>query len=112
VDAVALLPVIPSVPPPQQWTPLLPAAPSMPPPHTTRRYSNDYTHNLPTGQKQLIVAEVLVGRWTKGQQGMKVYPLLPGEKYKKYNSLVNNEANPSSVVWYDPNTAGVTAFCL
>ena len=69
-----------------------------PPPHTTRRYSNDYAHNLPTGQKQLIVAEVLVGKWVKGQQGMKVYPPLPGEKYKKYNSLVNNAANPSIFV--------------
>jgi hypothetical protein len=44
------------------------------------------------------VAEVLVGRWTRGQQGMKVYPHLPGEKYKKYNSLVNREVNPSIFV--------------
>jgi hypothetical protein len=53
---------------------------------------------LGNGQKQLIVVEVLVGRWTKGQQGMKVYPTLPGEQYKTYDSLVNDVTNPEIFV--------------
>lgn len=70
------------------------------------RYSDHgYANTLPNGQKQLIVAEVLVGRWTKGQKGMSMYPLLPGEQYKKYNSLVDHVINPSIFVVQHSNEA-------
>jgi poly [ADP-ribose] polymerase 7/11/12/13 len=70
------------------------------------RYSNNgYARSLPTGQKQLIVAEVLVGKWTKGHKGMKKRPLLPGELYKKYNSLVDHVVNPSIFVVQHSNEA-------
>jgi hypothetical protein len=69
-------------------------------------YSNaGYANVLATGQKQLIVAEVLVGKWTKGRQGMNTYPLLPGELYKKFNSLVDNVVNPSIFVVQHSNEA-------
>jgi hypothetical protein len=48
---------------------------------------------------------VLVGRWTKGRKGMKVYPLLPGEQYKKFNSLVDHVVNPSIFVVQHSNEA-------
>jgi hypothetical protein len=70
------------------------------------RYSNGgYARILPNGQKQLIVAEVLVGRWTKGTKGMKKPPLLPGEQFKKYNSLVNDDADPAIFVVQHSNEA-------
>ena len=70
------------------------------------RYSNNgYANTLPTGQRQLIVAEVLVGKWTKGRRGMSNYPLLPGEQFKKYNSLVDNVVNPSIFVVQHSNEA-------
>ena len=47
---------------------------------------------------QMLVAEVAVGLWTKGAKGMRTCPLLPGEKYRRYNSLVNDEAEPSIFV--------------
>jgi len=68
-------------------------------------YSNKYARKIGNGQKQMLVAEVLVGRWTKGQKGMKVYPLLPGEQYKKYNSLVDHVVNPSIFVVQHSNEA-------
>jgi hypothetical protein len=46
----------------------------------------------------MLVAEVAVGRWTKGAKGMRNCPLLPGEKFRRYNSLVNDEASPSIFV--------------
>lgn len=66
---------------------------------------DNHANTLPTGQKQLIVAEVLVGKWTKGRKGMSSYPLLPGEQYKKYNSLVDNVVNPSIFVVQHSNEA-------
>jgi hypothetical protein len=46
----------------------------------------------------MLVAEVAVGLWTKGAKGMKTLPLLPGEKFRRYNSLVNDEAEPTIFV--------------
>jgi len=69
------------------------------------KYSNDYARTIGNGQKQMLVAEVLVGRWTKGRKGMSVYPLLPGEMYKKYNSLVDHVVNPSIFVVQHSNEA-------
>lgn len=62
------------------------------------KYSNDYARTLPSNQKQMLLVDVLVGRWTKGQQNMKMLPTLPGEKYVRYNSLVNSVDNPSIFV--------------
>jgi len=62
------------------------------------RYSDDYAYRLPSGWKQMLAAKVVVGRWTKGTQGIKICPLLPGDQYKRYDSLVNDESNPSIFV--------------
>jgi hypothetical protein len=62
------------------------------------KYSDDYAKRLPNGQKQMLLVEVVVGRWTKGGRGMKMCPLLPGEKYKRYDSLVDNPADPTIFV--------------
>ena len=61
-------------------------------------YSNNYACRLASGQKQMLIAEVVVGRWALGKKGDKVYPLLPGEKYRRYDSLVNDESNPTIFV--------------
>ena len=36
----------------------------------------------------------MVGRWTRGAPGLKSCPLLPGEEFRRYNSLVDKEADP------------------
>ena len=47
---------------------------------------------------QMLLAEVAVGLWAKGAQGMRSCPVLPGEKYRRYNSLVNDVTAPSIFV--------------
>lgn len=61
-------------------------------------YSDTYARTLPTGQKQMLLVNVIVGRWTTGKQGMKVCPTVPGEQYARFNSLVNNVADPTIFV--------------
>ena len=53
----------------------------------------------------MLVVEVAVGLWAKGAKGMRDWPLLPGEKYWKYNSLVNNVAEPTIFVVQDKSQA-------
>jgi len=69
------------------------------------RYSNDYARTLPSGQKKLLVVDVLLGRWAKGAPHMKMLPLLPGERYVRYNSLVDNVDKPSIFVVQHSNQA-------
>ena len=57
-------------------------------------YSHDYATVLSSGQKQMIVADVVVGRWTRGQRGMNQCPVIEGERYARYNSLVDKVDNP------------------
>lgn len=45
-----------------------------------------------------VYNDVIVGRWTVGKQGMKVCPTVPGEQYARFNSLVNNVADPTIFV--------------
>ena len=49
------------------------------------RYSNDYARTLASGDKQMMLVDVLVGLSTQGAQGMRVCPLLPGQSYAGYN---------------------------
>lgn len=62
------------------------------------KYSDAYAEQLPSGRKQMLVVDVLVGRYTQGVKGMKMCPLLPGEKYNRYNSLVDNTQHPGIFV--------------
>lgn len=62
------------------------------------KYSDAYAHKLPSGRKQMLVVDVLVGRYTQGAEGMKVCPFVPGEKYTRFNSLVDNMQHPSIFV--------------
>ena len=62
------------------------------------KYSNEYATRLPTGQKQMIVADVIVGRWTLGSKGLNECPIIEGEQFVRYNSLVNDVKNPSIFV--------------
>ena len=41
-----------------------------------------------------VGGQVVVGRWTRGAPGLKSCPLLPGEEFRRYNSLVDKEADP------------------
>ena len=69
------------------------------------KYSDAYALCLETGQKQLLVVDVLVGLWTQGAKGMKICPLLPGEKYSRFNSLVDNPQDPAIFVVQHSNQA-------
>ena len=54
------------------------------------RYSDNYARTLQSGQmlhKQMLLVDVLLGQSVQGKEGMKMCPLLPGEKHKRYNSL-------------------------
>lgn len=69
-------------------------------------YSDDYARKIPgTEQKQMLVVDVVVGRWTRGKKGMKVMPLLPGQQYARFNSLVNNSGDPTIFVVHHSNQA-------
>ena len=46
----------------------------------------------------MLVAEVALGRWAAGRGPMQECPLLPGEQYTRYNSLVNSVADPTIFV--------------
>ena len=39
-------------------------------------YSHNYASRLPSGQRQMLVVDVVVGRSTPGQQGMKMCPVV------------------------------------
>jgi poly [ADP-ribose] polymerase 7/11/12/13 len=69
------------------------------------RYSDDYARTLPSGDKQMMLVDVLVGLSTQGAEGMRVYPLLPGQSYAGYNSLVNRVQDPSIFVVQHSNQA-------
>jgi len=70
------------------------------------KYSDGgYAKTLPNGQKQMLVVDVLVGRSALGEKGMKMCPLLPGEQFTRYNSLVNNRDDPSIFVIQHSNQA-------
>jgi len=57
-------------------------------------YSNYYARTLASGDKQMMLVDVLAGLSTQGAQGMKVCPFLPDQSYARYNSLVNRVQDP------------------
>jgi poly [ADP-ribose] polymerase 7/11/12/13 len=69
------------------------------------RYSDDYARTLPSGHKQMILVDVLVGLSTQGAADMNVCPLLPGQSDARYNSLVDREQDPSIFVVQHSNQA-------
>ena len=68
-------------------------------------YSNYYARTLASGDKQMMLVDVLAGLSTQGAQGMKVCPFLPGQSYARYNSLVNRVQDPSIFVVQHSNQA-------
>lgn len=62
------------------------------------KYSDSYARCLPSGKKQMLLVDVLVGRHTQGAKGMKTCPQVPGEGYNRFNSLVDNVERPSIYV--------------
>ena len=46
----------------------------------------------------MLLADVVVGQWARGGRGIKMCPLLPGEQFKRFNSLVDHVVNPSIFV--------------
>ena len=70
------------------------------------KYSDDYARSFGgSGQKQMLLVDVLVGRFAQGKEGMKVCPLLPGAEFARYNSLVNRPTDPSIFVVQHSNQA-------
>ena len=73
---------------------------------STARYSHGgYVKSLPSGCKQVFLVDVLVGRSAQGRKGLKMCPLLPGQRYARYNSLVDNVNNASIFVVQHSNQA-------
>ena len=71
-------------------------------------YSNSgYARRDPqsSGQKQMFLVDVLVGRSERGTSGMKMCSLIPGEQHMRYNSLVDKISNPSIFVVQHSNQA-------
>ena len=68
------------------------------------KYSDDYARSQGDA-KQMMLVDVLVGRSAQGQEGMKMYPKLPGELFTRYNSLVNKLSDPSIFVVQHSNQA-------
>ena len=68
-------------------------------------YSNAYACTLASSQKQMLVTEVVLGLWTMGSQGIKMFIFLQGDQHQSYNSLVNIVSNPSIFVVGDSNAA-------
>lgn len=59
-------------------------------------YSHSYAAQLSGGRRQMIMAEVAVGRFTKGKQGMKdCPPIRASEPHVKFDSLVDDVQNPT-----------------
>ncbi len=44
------------------------------------------------------VGQVLLGRWVQGAKGVKCCPFLPGDTYRRYNSLVDDVDAPAIFV--------------
>ena len=84
-------------------------------------YSHSFS-SMKAGLRQVMLNEVVVGKMTKGRQGIKIYPKVPGTvrgSVMTFHSLVDNEKNPSIfvikagsqaypafVISYRENTAG------
>jgi len=69
------------------------------------KYSNDYAKTLSNERRQMFLVDVLVGKSAQGAEHMKTCPLLPSEKYKRYNSLVDTVDNSSIFVVQHSNQA-------
>ena len=69
------------------------------------QYSDAYATTLPSGRKQMLLVDILLGKSAQGAEGMKMCPLLAGEKYKRYNSLVDKVDNPCIFVVQHSNQA-------
>ena len=41
---------------------------------------------------------MVLGRWAQGAKGLKCCPLLPGDAYRRYNSLVDDADAPAVFV--------------
>jgi len=67
--------------------------------------SADFAKKLPSGEKMMLVVDVLIGRSEKGKSGLKRFNTIQGEKFVKYNSLVDNASNPSIFVIQHSNQA-------
>lgn len=68
-------------------------------------YSHSYASALPSGQRQMFAAEVVVGRSTRGAKDMRQCPPLPDEQGRRYDSLVDCEKDPSIFVVQHSNQA-------
>jgi hypothetical protein len=76
-------------------------------------YSHRFAGLLPSGKRQMLVNEVLVGVSTIGKKGTKLYPKVPGAKNSstRYHSLVDNVSDPTIFV-VARSTAAYPAFLI
>ncbi|XP_062604830.1 protein mono-ADP-ribosyltransferase PARP11-like [Saccostrea cucullata] len=65
---------------------------------TTSKYSNCYTRGP---LRLMLKAKVLIGSYTKGERDMKCPPIMEG--HRRYDSCVDNMANPTIFVTFDRN---------
>ena len=66
--------------------------------------SAKYSHNYTKGPVHLMFrAKVLIGSYTAGKHDMTCPPNIPGEGHRRYDTCVDNVANPSIFVVFDRN---------
>ena len=66
--------------------------------------SAKYSHNYTKGPVHLMFrAKVLIGSYTAGKHDMTCPPNIPGEGHRRYDTCVDNIANPSIFVVFDRN---------
>lgn len=61
-------------------------------------YSDDYAVRVDSGLRQMLLVDVVLGKWAQGKRGMKKYPLRPGHDFACYTSLANRVEDPSIFV--------------
>lgn len=67
----------------------------------TSKYSHRYATIGKNGQRLMFRAKVLVGLYAKGHSSYRRPPEIPGQKYKLYDSCVDNQDNPSMYIIFE-----------
>lgn len=63
-------------------------------------FHTDFSYSSRYGPEEMFYCQVIVGKYVKGDQNMKVTPNLPNSTTARYDSTVNDEQNPTIFVVY------------
>jgi len=68
-------------------------------------YSCDYAAATPDGKKQMYLAQVLTGEYTRGSKDYRVTPDNPKHPGLQFDSVVDNVSNPNIFVIFGDTQA-------